>query len=307
MRKGIDLSYANKVTDWQKVEEAVDFVILRAGYGKNNIDQNLVPYATACIKHKILLWLYWFSYAYTVEMARNEARYCIEQAKKYGIKGRIAFDLEYDSVRYAQSKGINVTPDLVMAMTVAFCQEVEKAGYTPVVYTNKDYANRYFDIAQLKALKYEIWYAYYNKEIDRNDVALWQYTSKGSVPGIIGNVDMNYLLAENEEEISGWHQDSSGRWTYTENGKLVKDDWRQIDGKWYRFDVAGWMQTGWLEEKGKHYYLNNGITDAVPGGAMLSDIVVTIPDEEFGNEIYAFAEDGHMLKTNPLSIRGELI
>ena len=48
--------------------------------------------------------LYWFSYAYTPEMATREALHCITQARKYNITYPIAFDFEYDSVRYAQGK-----------------------------------------------------------------------------------------------------------------------------------------------------------------------------------------------------------
>lgn len=293
MLRGIDLSYANKVTDWGKVKEQVDFVILRAGYGRNNIDQNLAPYAEACAEHGIRLWLYWFSYAYTADMARNEALYCIEQAKKRGVDqgGRIAFDFEYDSVRYAQGKGINVTKNLVMAMTAAFCKEVEKAGYTPVVYTNKDYGNRYFDMTQIKALGYEIWYAYYNKEIDRDDVVLWQYTSSGSVEGISGNVDMNYLLAEEDQKKTGWQNDNGMWWWLKEDGTYVKNDWLKVDGKWYHFDNHGWMQTGWLELGEHWYYLKQD-------GSMAENEMLTIHSDTHGDELYAFGADGHMLETN---------
>lgn len=292
MLRGIDLSYANKVTDWNKVKEQVDFIILRAGYGKNNIDQNLVPYAAKCREHLIRLWLYWFSYAYTEEMARNEARYCIAQAEKRGVEkgGRIAFDFEYDSVRYAQGKGINVTKNLVMAMTVGFCKEVENAGYTPVVYTNKDYGNRYFDMAQIKALGYEIWYAYYNKELDRNDVALWQYTSSGSVEGITGNVDMNCLMVSAEKK-SGWQKDDDMWWWLNEDGTYAKNEWKQVDGKWYHFDNHGWMQTGWLESEEKWYYLKSD-------GSMASNEILTIHSDVHGDEMYAFDHDGHMLRTD---------
>lgn len=293
MMKGIDLSTHNTVKDWTKVKAAVDFVILRAGYGKNNIDQSLVPYAAKCKELGIRLWLYWFSYAYTSDMARKEALYCIEQAEKRGVEkgGRIAFDFEYDSARYAQGKSVNVTKNLVMDMTVAFCHEVEKAGYTPVVYTNKDYGNRYFDMAQIKALGYEIWYAYYNKELDRNDVALWQYTSSGSVEGISGNVDMNYLFVDEEQKKSGWQQDNDMWWWLNGDGTYAKNEWKQVDGKWYHFDNHGWMQTGWLELEEKWYYLKSD-------GSMASDEMLSIHSETHGEEIYAFASDGYMLRTD---------
>ena len=206
MKNGIDLSYANKVTDWKQVKEAVDFVILRAGYGKNNIDEKFVPYAAACMEHEIPLGLYWFSYAYTVEMAKKEAQYCIQQAKKYPITYPIAFDFEYDSVRYAEGKGVKVTKHLVMDMTVAFCSEIKKAGYIPVVYTNKDYATKYFDLTELEIWGYDIWYAYYNKTCDRGTVALWQYTSSGRIQGISGQVDRNISYVDYVDK-SGWIQE----------------------------------------------------------------------------------------------------
>ena len=87
MKKGIDLSYANKVINWNQVKEAVDFVILRAGYGKNNIDEKLVPYAAACIKREIPLGLYWFSYAYTPEMQKG--RHNIVFNKRKSIRWHI--------------------------------------------------------------------------------------------------------------------------------------------------------------------------------------------------------------------------
>lgn len=290
MKKGIDLSYANKVTDWNRVKEAVDFVILRAGYGKNNIDQNLVPYAAACMEQGIPLGLYWFSYAYTPEMAKREAQYCIQQAKKYKVVYPIAFDFEYDSANYATRKGVAVTKKLIMDMTVAFCREVKEAGYIPVVYTNKDYAGRYFDLEQLKKEGYGIWYAYYNKTSDQEDTALWQYSSSGRIPGIIGNVDVNISYVDYVDQ-SDWIEEA-GRWKYRKkDGNFCKDCWQEVEGKWYHFDPEGIMQTGWLKEEGKWYFLKND-------GSMANKEMLMIKSPIYGEETYIFATDGHMLQTN---------
>ena len=290
MKKGIDLSTHNQVTDWDKVKENVDFVILRAGYGKNNIDEKLVPYAAACIKQEIPLGLYWFSYAYTVEMAKKEAQYCIQQAKKYSITYPIAFDFEYDSVRYAERKGVKVTKQLVMDMALAFCREIKKAGYIPAAYTNKDYANHYFDVAQLKKEGYAIWYAYYNKVCNREDMALWQYTDVGSVPGISGRVDMNISYVDYVDK-SGWIQEGD-RWKYQKkDGSLCKNCWQEVEGLWYHFDPEGIMQTGWLKDEGKWYFLKND-------GSMAHKEMLMIKSPIYGEETYIFATDGHMLQTN---------
>ena len=290
MKKGIDLSYANKVTDWNRVKEAVDFVILRAGYGKNNIDQNLVPYAAACMEKGIPLGLYWFSYAYTVDMARREAQYCISQAKKYKVTYPIGFDFEYDSVRYAERKGVKVTKQLVMDMTITFCNVIKEAGYIPMVYTNKDYANQYFTLTQLKEEGYAIWYAYYNKVCNREDMALWQYTDTGSIPGISGRVDVNISYVDYGDK-SGWIEEA-GRWKYQKkDGDLCKNCWQEVDGLWYHFDPEGIMQTGWLKEEGKWYFLKND-------GSMAHKEMLMIKSPVYGEETYIFAADGHMLQTN---------
>lgn len=290
MKKGIDLSTHNRVTDWGKVRDNVEFVILRAGYGNNNVDEKLVPYAQTCMDQGIPMGLYWFSYAYTPDMARREALHCVTQAQKYDIRYPIAFDFEYDSVRYAQQKGIKVTKQLVMDMTVAFCKEVRSAGYIPAVYTNKDYALKYFDLAELKALGYDIWYAYYNKKPDRDDIALWQHTSSGSVPGIVGNVDMNISYVDYVDH-SGWIQEGN-IWKYQkENGEICKDCWQEVDGLWYHFDISGVMQTGWLKEEGKWYFLKND-------GSMANGEILVIKSTEYGDEMFIFAGDGHMLMTN---------
>ena len=291
MKKGIDLSYANMVTDWEKVKGQVDFVILRAGYGQGNIDRNLGAYAAACEKHNIPLGLYWFSYAYTVEMARAEARYCIEQARKYKVTYPIAFDFEYDSVRYAQGLDRSITKELVMKLVTAFCGEIQAAGYIPCVYTNKDYGNRYFDLSAIKEEGYLIWYAYYNKTSDRDDIALWQYSSDGEIDGISGRVDMNYSLKDFAKE-EGWQQDQEGRWRYLlEDGHHQSDSWRKIEGLWYHFDQDGYMQTGWIQDDGKWYYLK-------ASGAMAANEMLTIHSDIYGDELYVFAADGHMLQTN---------
>lgn len=133
--------------------------------------------------------LYWFSYALNVEIARKEAQYAVELAKKYKITWPIAYDLEYDTVSYAVKNGVTITKSLATQMAIAFCEEIKRLGYIPMVYTNLDYLNRYFDRSKLP---YDLWYAQYASTASVADKEIWQYSSKGSVPGIAGNVDMNH-------------------------------------------------------------------------------------------------------------------
>lgn len=192
--KVYDFSVHNGKIDWDKVkEDGVDFVMLRAGYGKNNIDERFYDNANACLQRGIPFGIYWFSYAYTKEMAEKEAKYALEAVRKYKLSCPVAYDLEYDTVKYAGTKGVTVGKRLATVMVAAFCSRVERAGYMAVNYSNRDYLNRMFDS---ELLPFPLWYARYNKTAGREDMALWQYSSKGKVPGVRGNVDMNYAYME---------------------------------------------------------------------------------------------------------------
>ena len=188
--KGIDVSQWQGNIDWQSVKSAgVQFAMLRAGYGRNNLDTKFHRNAQGAAAAGIPIGLYWFSYALNVEMARKEAQYAVELAKKYKITWPIAYDLEYDTVSYATKNGVTITKYLATQMAIAFCEEIKRLGYLPMVYTNLDYLNRYFDRSQLP---YDLWYAQYASATEVADKEIWQYSSKGSVPGIAGNVDMNH-------------------------------------------------------------------------------------------------------------------
>lgn len=199
---GPDISYHNGNVDMKRVRDAgCKRVGIRAGYGKNNVDQKYIQNAQACYNLGVDPMLYWFSYAYTKEMAAAEARYAIDQANKYWTSCPIAYDFEYDSVNYARKNGVTPTKSLATDMAIAFLLEVKKAGYIPVLYTNRDYMKNYFEISRIATevgVVY-VWFALYGTgitqaEFDTADV--WQYTSKGSLPGINGNVDMNHFYTD---------------------------------------------------------------------------------------------------------------
>ena len=88
-------------------------------------------------------------------------------------------------------------------MAIAFLQKVKAAGYLPVIYTNKDYLNKYFDMNRIvKSLgKVYVWYARYTSSLSAAEIDLadiWQYTSSGSVPGISGKCDINIFYTDFE-------------------------------------------------------------------------------------------------------------
>lgn len=199
--KAIDISKHNGNVNMKAVKNfGIDHVIIRAGYGNNNIDQKFNDNALAAKNLGMNTGFYWFSYALDVDMATSEAIFAVNAVSKYFSKCMIAYDAEYDTRTRAAKAGVNLTKNELTAMAYYFLRKVAEAGYTPCLYTNNDFTKNFFDVPHLKEKipNLYIWYARYGKE-DKNvlDLAdMWQYTSSGAVPGIFGAVDMNKVFVE---------------------------------------------------------------------------------------------------------------
>ena len=188
MKKGIDVSKHQGRINWNKVAPHIDFAMLRAGYGKGNIDAFFDMNAVACNNLNIPIGAYWFSYAYTPDMAKREAKFCIDIIKAHNIAYPVCFDFEYDSTKFAQKNGVKVTSNLMCEMAEAFLTEIEKAGYYAMNYTNIDYLNKGF--AKLTG-RFDTWLAQWNVDEPTKKCGIWQYSDSGKMDGINGNVDMN--------------------------------------------------------------------------------------------------------------------
>ena len=236
--KGPDISTHNGNVDVKRIRDAgYKRIGIRAGYGKNNTDQKFNRNALACANLGVPVILYWFSYAYNEQMAEKEAEYAVAHAKKYWGKCPIAFDLEYDSVRYARTKGVNINKDLATRMAVAFLRKVKELGYIPVIYSNKDYLKNYFDMDKITAQcgKVYLWYAKYSSSItaaERNKAHIWQYTSRGRIPGVSGNVDMNEFYTDFETVANEPAENSECNINILNFQKAANlDGYRDMDGK----------------------------------------------------------------------------
>ncbi len=188
--QGIDVSEFQGRINWDAVKAAdVQFAMIRAGYGAGSVDVQFRRNAQECGRVGIPAGIYWFSYAYTPQMARKEAEYCIETIEEFEIAYPVCMDFEADSVRYANSKGVTVTRELATELVRAFCQRVEELGYFAMYYSNLDYLNTLLDTSLRD--KYALWYAQYNTSPSVDGMAMWQYKDNGTVSGIDGPVDMD--------------------------------------------------------------------------------------------------------------------
>ena len=199
MKKGIDISYWQGKVDFSKVSKSVEFVILREGY-RMTIDKRFLEYVQGCKGNSIPIHgVYHFCYATSTVGAEEEAASCIANMRKAGLGKDVIvfFDFEYDTVKKAAEQGITLGKSECIAFTKAFCSYVESQGYKAGVYTNLDYYQNMYDKETLD--KYILWLADYTGNPDVK-CTYQQYTSSGKVPGINGNVDMNYFFGEKQEE-----------------------------------------------------------------------------------------------------------
>lgn len=197
----IDVSEHNTVTDWRAVKaDGVEGVIIRAGYGRGNVDKKFREHITGALAAGLYVGIYWFSYAYSADMAEAEAYYCMNTVSDVvdwkDISLPIYWDFETDSMYFANKCGVYVSRETLVDMAEAFCDALESEGHMPGIYSNLDYEKRYGLLTVAEQNGYSVWYAQYNYTMDTSIPSpdMWQYTSGGQVNGIAGNVDMNKLL-----------------------------------------------------------------------------------------------------------------
>ena len=196
--KYIDISEHQGVVDFTALKGSVDGVMIRCGYGQNGIDEQFTRNISECNRLCIPCGVFFFSYAYTAEMAKKEALRCLAMIEPYRVELPVAFDWEYASADYAARYGVKPNAALVNSMVKAFCGAIEAAGYYAMNYTNPDYLSRYMtDVA-----RYDLWLADWDKKTPSRTCGIWQW-GRSTVPGINGSVDTNEAYKDYKSLIAG--------------------------------------------------------------------------------------------------------
>ena len=205
---GIDVSAHQGEIDWKKVARSgVDFAMIRVGYrgygeeGKLVLDPNYRQNIQGALDAGLEVGVYFFSQATSIWEVEEELEVYLQAIEGYDITLPVAFDWEHIS-NNAKSRTRDVSGTAITRMTDFFCHQVTEAGYTPAVYFNKDLAYLHLDLERLEGNFF--WLAEYDSKPEfYYHFEMWQYTSKGKVPGIEGDVDMNLLFRTMEEELPG--------------------------------------------------------------------------------------------------------
>lgn len=192
-KHGIDISEYQGNVDFEAVGAAgITFACLRSTKKNGLVDTNFEKNLLGCMAYGIDYSCYKYAYAKTHDEARREADTVINLLQD--IKMPIWYDMEDNSL-------IHLGKDTIEGIALSFIGECKEAGFEVGIYCNKSWYDDY--ISQYLKDKYSFWIARYGKNTGQLDekykptgrnVIAWQYTSKGRVPGIEGDVDMDVLL-----------------------------------------------------------------------------------------------------------------
>lgn len=242
--KGIDVSSWQGKPDWPKVSNSgVKFAILRI-HQKSGTDASFEHNYKGCKSNGILIGGYKYSYALTSAQAIEEAENVISVLGGRGLDFPVFYDLEWAQQRSLGKQAIE-------NIAVAFLTRIKKAGYKAGIYCNLDWYNNVLSDA-LK--QYDCWIARYPasdngsvQERLRPNVGVgWQYSSKGKVPGISGNVDMDVFYKDYRDsnqkgetkmvKISNCGHDERGRYAGGKTGDQTGTE----------YQIMNWYSRPWL-------------------------------------------------------------
>ena len=249
--KGIDVSYHNGTIDWKRVKQSeVEYAIIRCGYGtndKNQDDKKWEENVKGCIDNNIPYGVYLYSYADTVEKASSEADHAIRLLQGKKLKYPVYYDLEEDKLRDKISK------QTIADIAQTFCDKLSAKGYTVGIYANKDWFTNYLTDSRFN--NWTKWVAQYNTVCNyKGKYDMWQCSSTGRVPGISGNVDLNYSYSPFENSYGSGNTNNGG----TTN--KYSDGLNEIEGELYYFknNRIDTSYSGLAQYGNEWYYIENG-------------------------------------------------
>ena len=271
--QGIDVSEHQGRIDWNAVKASgIDFAILRVGFGApswgGRVDYQFIVNISECERLGIPYGVYIYSYAFDNQQAADEASMVINCLSGHNPRLPVYYDLEDNSI-IANGRQTGIA-----SRAQVFCNRISAAGYEPGIYANLNWFNNILTDSVFKSSSWDHWIAQYNSQCDyTGNYSFWQYKSNGKVPGINGNVDMNYAYvdvslyhwqlidstwyyaASNGKAYAGWlFQSGTWYWLEPDAGGAMATGLHECNGSLYWFNSSGAMATGWVLDGGTWYY-----------------------------------------------------
>lgn len=184
VKKAVDISEHNDIINFEGLKNAVDYVIIRCGYGQDMAsqdDKQWIRNVTECERLGIPYGVYLYSYAKTTARIEGEIKHCLRLLRGHSPSLPVFFDSE--------EKG---TQDVAKHNAKRFCDAMITNGYKAGIYASKSWFENYIG----ETWGYDLWIARYADVLGVNNVDIWQYSSNGSVAGIDGRCDVNHVYKD---------------------------------------------------------------------------------------------------------------
>ena len=192
--KGIDVSKFQGDIDWQKVADSgVEYAMIRLGLrgyetGKLVTDENFKANVEGATAAGIDVGVYFFTQAINPAEAREEAEYVLNEIAPYNITYPVAIDVE--DLYNDKARSYNQSKESRTECAIAFMDAIKDAGYNPAIYGNLNTFTKLVEVNKLG--EYDKWFALYDTQIYfPYEITVWQYSDKGRIDGIEGDVDLN--------------------------------------------------------------------------------------------------------------------
>ncbi|WP_270202407.1 glycoside hydrolase family 25 protein [Bifidobacterium pseudocatenulatum] len=273
----IDVSEWQGDIDWAKAKaDGVEGVIIRLGYGEgNNADKKAQRNISECKRLGIPFGIYWYSYADTPSIAKEEGADVVAKLKQFGVNASdLAYPVYYDLEKWTwEGHQPPTDPNVYNDIVNNWYSALQSAGYKNLsVYSYTSYLQGPLKHADIYAKT--TWVAQYGARMGFDSFPTnsrgWQYTSSGKVNGISGNVDMNAFGNKEYESLINL------LWVVRDEdiavGASVNAPYADLEYKWQSYNVntgkwktiANWNSAnwaGWSDDVGT-YWLHLEVRDA---------------------------------------------
>lgn len=196
-KKGIDVSVWQNNIDWARVKAfGTEFAMIRASYSTQGADRKFQQNIEGALRAGMPCGVYLYTLATTPQQARDEANFLLELIHPYQLEYPVAFDIEEPTI-YGKMSSNDMT-----AIVKAFFDEMHTAEYYATLYSSVSMLNNKLNNSVIA--KYDVWAAQWSDKCTSIlPFGMWQYSAKGRVDGITGDVDLNYAYKDYPAVIKG--------------------------------------------------------------------------------------------------------
>ncbi|MEE8815300.1 MAG: GH25 family lysozyme [Lachnospiraceae bacterium] len=226
--EGVDISSYNGNIDFATLRASgISFVMVRVGNTKYGIDSKAVENINAANAAGLRVGAYCYTYAKSAAEAAADAELTLSVINGLPVSFPVAIDIEDKSQQ-------NLPTETQQAIVNTFCAIIQNAGYTPIVYTNKNWFEQ-----KLGAVSWDAWVAQYNPTCTYSGAyTMWQNGIASSLPGAPGQIDHDYVFSDYFNQI-------------VENGTSSVDgatyvNWRKTSGT--GFDGTNVTKLSWEQD-----------------------------------------------------------